>query len=233
MQMETSFPSPPITCYSQHFGSLCKKYTNDESTHQKDHIQILKTKSFWAEPFWECLWGDPMFFPKVSTSKKKKVKNAGSLEKIQNSSTQCEFIIYHSYGQKKSSPFHKSPKKAHIDRMWRHYNYNSFYHWNRRRRRSSPCSSRGVDWWEHETSSKFRSKCGESVGTWTRKSWAPSASTSTKLLTVTVWTVLVVSVHVTRHVTTWDEKGHTQENTSQEKRMKFGWNLDEIIKIWN
>jgi hypothetical protein len=46
MQMETSFPPQPITCCSQHFGLLYKKCTNDESTHQKDHIQILKTKSF-------------------------------------------------------------------------------------------------------------------------------------------------------------------------------------------
>jgi hypothetical protein len=55
----------------------------------------------------------PNFFPQNLNFKKKKKFNAGSLEKIQISSTQCEFIIYDSYGQKKSFPFHKSPKKSH------------------------------------------------------------------------------------------------------------------------
>jgi hypothetical protein len=35
----------------------------------------------------------PNFFPQNLNFKNKKIKNAGSLEKIQNSSTQCEF--YH------------------------------------------------------------------------------------------------------------------------------------------
>jgi hypothetical protein len=54
----------------------------------------------------------PNFFPQNLNFKNKKIKNAGSLEKIQNSSTQYEFIIYHSYGQNVIISNSQIPKKS-------------------------------------------------------------------------------------------------------------------------
>jgi len=140
--------------------------------------------------------------------------------------------VYHLsfiWAEKVISPFHKSPKK-------------STQRQNVKELQLQPLSTIGIkeeeeahrvlhaEWIDESVklARKLGAKWGERVGTWTRKSWAPSTSASTKLLTVTVWTVLVFQCMWAPMWQLGMKKDTHTENTIQEKRMKFGWNYQNL-----
>jgi hypothetical protein len=55
----------------------------------------------------------PNFFPQNLNFKNKKIKISRESGKNSESSTQCEFIIYHSYGQKVFTSNSQIPQKKH------------------------------------------------------------------------------------------------------------------------